>query len=108
VNASVVAPEMMRLRMNDRENKAIWTSNSIRHCLRIAPLAASHVSQFFSLEDWAGNSVGRPRRHGSATVDIFSMARERPALNSNTGKVGHDACELRPQINSSAAWFINA
>jgi hypothetical protein len=32
--------------MNDRENKAIWTSNSIHRCVRIAPLAASHVSQF--------------------------------------------------------------
>jgi hypothetical protein len=34
------------------------------------------------------------------------MARERPALNLQTGKVGHDACERRPEINSSALSFI--
>jgi hypothetical protein len=106
VNASVVAPEMMRLRMNDRENKAIWTSNSIHRCVRIAPLAASHVSQFSCWKIWSEDlSEGRSNTDRPPPTSEHGV---RPYLNLKTSKVGHDAREWRPQINSSAASFINA
>jgi hypothetical protein len=92
VTASAVAAEIRRLRMNDRENNAIWTSNNIRRRVRIAPLAASHVSHFFL---WLIGSEVRSEDRDDAdrAADVLNMARERPALNLQTGKVGHDACE---------------
>jgi hypothetical protein len=75
--------------------------------VRIAPLAASHVSQFFRWKVWS--EVRSEGRGDTRVADISSMARKRPALNLKTGKVCHDACErrrFRQQINSSAAPFI--